>query len=463
MAKAEYFLDHRGFDSSVGTLILGVVAPVMDASEVIGIIKVNYKIKEIFDIISTSGTGETFESLLINSQGKVITYKGAFPDRKTSEKGKHLLNKVSSGWEEDKHDGRETIHAFSSVKTEIFTRIPVPGARKGISGEKWIPSIWHVFLEIEKDEIFTLVNSLRNILISIGCLVTILAIIIAIYVSRAISKPIESLMESVNRVSKGESWQEVKIHTTDEIGMLSRAFNEMIGELYATTVSRDRLVMEVKHRKLAEYQIKSTLKEKEALLKEIHHRVKNNLQVVSSMLNIQGRHFDDEKLKEIFKESQSRIKSMALVHEQLYQSQDISEINVLQYLRTLVANIFQSYVGSTSLIKLNLDIDNIILDIDSSLVLGLIVNELCTNSLKHAFPQGRSGKLCIEFSYTDGNYKLVVSDNGVGFPKNSNIENVTTMGLVLVGNMIKQINGTLKIDQTSGMKFSITFPQQSRH
>ena len=456
--KGRTFLDYRGFDKSVGTLILGVVVPVMDGSEVIGIIKVNYKIKEILDIISIASPGKTFESFLLNSQGDMIAYRGSFPKREISANERDLINKTKSGWEKDFHDGRDTIHAFSLVNSEIFTRIPSPGARKGISGEKWDPSIWYVFLEINRDEAFSSIRSISNMMILIGCLIAAAVIVIAIFISKAISGPIEALTKSVLRVGQGKGWQEVKIQSSDEIGVLSGAFNDMISELISTSVSRDRLIKEVKHREEAEKQIKVSLKEKDILLKEVHHRVKNNLQVVSSILNLQSAHIEDKKLKGIFQESQDRIRSMALVHDQLYQTKDISNISFPKYLRTLVGNIFASYTLSPSQVDLKIDVKDINFDIDTSIVLGIIVNELCTNALKHAFPDGRKGELKIDFKRSDNeNYLLTVSDNGAGLSEDLDMDKTNSMGFLLIKSMLKQLDGKLEIDRSSGTSFRITF------
>jgi PAS domain S-box-containing protein len=216
---------------------------------------------------------------------------------------------------------------------------------------------------------------------------------------------------------------------------------------------------EITARKHAEELIKKSLTEKEVLLKEVHHRVKNNLQVVNSMLNLQSNYIDDKKMKGIFMESQDRIRSMALVHEQLYQSKDLSSINVAYYLKSLKKNLFNTYKFATSLVQCNADIEEIKLNIDTAIPLGIIMNELCTNALKHAFQEGTRGELKVEFKHVGSdNCLLLVSDNGVGLPKDLDITNTESMGFLLIKSMIEQLNGSLQIEQGQGTTFKITFP-----
>ncbi len=218
------------------------------------------------------------------------------------------------------------------------------------------------------------------------------------------------------------------------------------------------IVRDITAQKLADEQIKASLKEKEVLLKEIHHRVKNNLQVVSSILNLQSGYIEDKKLQEVFRESQNRIKSMALVHEQLYQTSDLSNISFSEYVNALITNIFRSYAYSPSLVEFKADIEDIKIDIDTSIVLGLLLNELCTNALKYSFVDGRKGEFKVSFSQEDNNYILVVSDNGVGLPDGLDLEKAKSMGFLLVRSMITQLDGTLEVDSSSGTSFKITFP-----
>ncbi len=218
------------------------------------------------------------------------------------------------------------------------------------------------------------------------------------------------------------------------------------------------LQTEIAERKQAEEQIKASLKEKEVLLKEIHHRVKNNLQIISSLLKLQARSIKDIQTLEIFNESQSRIRTMALIHESLYQSNDLSKINFAEYLRKLAANLFRSYEITSSGIKQIINVDNVFLEIDVAVPCGLIINELVSNSLKYAFPSGNEGEVKIELcSEQNRHFTLIVSDNGIGLPKNLDLQETRTLGLQLVNNLVDQLEGSVEVDVNGGTEFKIQF------
>ena len=227
------------------------------------------------------------------------------------------------------------------------------------------------------------------------------------------------------------------------------------GSTFTTSIIRD-----VTERKKTEKELQKSLNEKEMLLKEIHHRVKNNLLIISSLLNLQSGYIKDEVSKNIFKESQNRAKSMALIHERLYRSTDLKRINFGDYIRTLSNELYNTYIIDISLIKLNVNVEDIMLDIDTSIPLGLIVNELITNSLKHAFPQGKHGEIDINFHLTDDKYLLEVRDDGIGFPKNINYKNVDSLGLRLVASLTEQIEGEIVFSNISGTSFKIIFREE---
>jgi len=217
---------------------------------------------------------------------------------------------------------------------------------------------------------------------------------------------------------------------------------------------------DITERTKMEEEIKKSLEEKEMLLKEIHHRVKNNLMVISSLLNLQSRYIKDKEALSIFKESQSRAKSMALIHEKLYSSTDLKRIDFGDYIRTLSSDLFQTYVADPSRIKMNINVENIMLDINTAIPLGLIVNELVSNSMKHAFPNGRNGELNIDFHTKDDNLVLMVSDDGVGFPEDLDYKNTDSLGLQLVNSLTGQIDGNIELDRSKGTAFKITFTEE---
>ncbi len=219
------------------------------------------------------------------------------------------------------------------------------------------------------------------------------------------------------------------------------------------------VALDITERKQAEEQIRESLKEKEVLLREIHHRVKNNLQIVSSLIEHQSEYIKDKNVIDMLTESQNRILSMSLVHEKLYQSKDLSKIDFNEYINDMVAELIQSYEVNGSKITLNMNIENIPMSIDFAIPCGLIINELVTNSLKHAFPPGTQGEINIAFHSTDQNMlELVVSDNGIGIPKDLDFRKTESLGLHLITTLAEnQLHGKINLNRSKGTEFQIKF------
>lgn len=210
-------------------------------------------------------------------------------------------------------------------------------------------------------------------------------------------------------------------------------------------------------RKLAEEITKRSLKEKELLLKEIHHRVKNNLQIIISLLKLQSKYVFDPRDLEIFNKSRSRVETMSLIHEKLYKSADISQIDIGNYLRELVSHLLKAYNLSNAQIDFIINADNILMTIDTAIPCGLIVNELINNILKHAFPEGYTGKIELNLRRSDENVILEVIDNGIGIPEAFELDKSDTLGMQLIDTLVKQLDGIIEIDRSSGTRFSIEF------
>ena len=214
---------------------------------------------------------------------------------------------------------------------------------------------------------------------------------------------------------------------------------------------------DITDRKQAEERIIASLHEKEVLLKEVHHRVKNNLGIISALLSLQSSYLNDEDLIKIFRDSQNRIKSMALIHENLYKSKDLDEIDFNEYANQLVSHLSQSYGDPMGKIKFKVNSENVYLNINTAIPCGMIINELVSNSLKYAFPDGRRGEICIDLSSKDDGFKLVVSDNGVGIKGDLNIKDSKTLGFRLIDTLIKQIHGEMKLNTINGIRCEIRF------
>lgn len=208
-----------------------------------------------------------------------------------------------------------------------------------------------------------------------------------------------------------------------------------------------------------ENELKKALEDKDVLMKEIHHRVKNNLMIMSSLLNLQSQYIEDEKTLTVFQDSQNRAKTMAMIHQKLYQSTDLKNIDFGDYIRNLTTELYQSMVMVFDNIKLEFNVEDIKVDLNMVVPLGLIVNELVTNSIKHAFPGDKYGTITLELYRKDKNIVLKVSDDGVGLPKNLDYKNADSLGLKLVNTLIRQINGELTVDKGQGAAFTLTFKE----
>lgn len=232
-------------------------------------------------------------------------------------------------------------------------------------------------------------------------------------------------------------------------------------ELKSHSEDISSLVEEIADRKNV---IETSLQEKEVLLKEIHHRVKNNLQVISSLLNLQSGAIKDENAFEVFRESQNRIKTMALIHEKLYQSNNLLKINLEEYVNDLIKNLYNSYNLGPDYLSLKVQVKNIYFNIDTAISLGLIINELISNSLKHAFTDRKieEGELQIIMdNFNSNKYCLIIKDNGKGLPEGFDLKNSPTLGLRLVNSLVSQIEGNIEINNNEGTEFKITFKTSS--
>jgi PAS domain S-box-containing protein len=218
-------------------------------------------------------------------------------------------------------------------------------------------------------------------------------------------------------------------------------------------------ILDITKRKRSEIRLKNTLDERELLIKEIHHRVKNNMQIISSLLNLQKAYLEGEEAINVLQESQNRVSSMAMIHEMLYQSENLTHINFTDYIQRLVSELISSYPIKDNITPI-IETDDINLNIETAAPFGLIINELVSNSIKYAFPHDKTGKISINLKYYDDKYKLTISDNGVGFPENLDFRNIeSTLGLKLVNSLVKQLDGSIDLDTSQGTKFTIKFKE----
>lgn len=262
---------------------------------------------------------------------------------------------------------------------------------------------------------------------------------------------------AVDMLKKGATDYVFKNNLTKLVPAIKRALTE-----------RD----ELNELKLSKIQLQKALEEKEMLLKEIHHRVKNNLMIISSLLELQSHYIKDKTDLDFFKESKNRADSMALIHERLYQSKDLKKIDFDNYIRTLTGDLFNAYVTDSDEITLIVNVEDIMLDINAAIPLGLIITELFTNSLKYAFPSSLENPLAIHENYgkednliyidfrkKEDEFTLIIKDNGIGFPKGLDYNNTDSLGLELVSSLTKQINGDINLNNSNGTEFKISFKE----
>jgi two-component sensor histidine kinase len=232
----------------------------------------------------------------------------------------------------------------------------------------------------------------------------------------------------------------------------------LIDEFAGITMMKWELESKERKRKEAEEYLKKSLAEKDVLLREVHHRVKNNMQIISSILRMQSRTIEDPKLKEFLQESQNRIHSMALIHENLYSNESLANIKFANYVQGLSGNIARTYANQQAIVRFDYQIEDAYLPIDIAIPCGLIINELISNSFKYAFKNSNKGTIGIYFNLLNNDkYQLTVFDDGTGIAKDLDITKTKSLGMKIIHKLVKQIDGELETDFSNGTKFIIKF------
>jgi len=248
------------------------------------------------------------------------------------------------------------------------------------------------------------------------------------------------------------------IHKMGHIVFLERSGTPVLDEM-GNFLGYRGVDTDITERKLAEEHLRKSLREKEILLRELHHRTKNNMQVISSLLDLHSINIEDKNILNVIKEVQNRIKSIALVHEKLYQAKDLSDVNLKDYITDFAGMLLKSYEGTKGRVSLKVDVDDIFLSLDTITPCGMIISELLSNSLKYAFPGNRKGKITIHCHLTDyGEVKLRIGDNGIGLPERLDFRNTKTLGFKLICKLAEnQLRGTIELESRKGAVFLIKF------
>lgn len=280
----------------------------------------------------------------------------------------------------------------------------------------------------------------------------------SILVARRLMKPLSELSSVVSGIVHGESPEKAPVGGRDEVDTLAEAFNALMDEFNAVRSAKESLIREVEDHKELEQQIRGCLEEKETILKEVHHRVKNNMATVSSLLRMQSNQTEDQKTREILQDSHNRLNAMSLIHESLTVTDDENSIDIRNYLVDLIGGIQRSYATRQEPASFDLDIDSFLIDTKRATTLGLIVNELVTNSLKHA--SGKEGRINVTISLKKNREEgiLTVLDNGPGFPSGFDWQATNTLGLSLVKMLVEnQLEGKITRSDNKGATFTVQF------
>ncbi|MBZ0107740.1 MAG: HAMP domain-containing protein [Candidatus Scalindua rubra] len=314
-----------------------------------------------------------------------------------------------------------------------YKGVPVLGSALFVPEANWV-----IIAEKSVKEAFLPLTKIKYIFVFSGGGVFFLVLFLGFVISAKMNVIIKKMTEGIKRIANGNLEHPIAIgKRNDEIGEVVESFNSMTIKL------------------------KELLNEKELLMREIFHRVKNNMQVISSLLSLQCKYIKDEKYIEMVKESQDRIKAMALIHENLYRSKDLSNIDFNDYVKSLVNGLLLSYKMDTNKITLKINIKTFFFAIETAIPCGLIINELISNSLKYAFPEGRDGEINISLRSLDNDeLEIIVSNDGVNFPNDLDFRDTESLGLRLVTNLAEnQLHGKIELNRSKGTEFKIRFKE----
>jgi two-component sensor histidine kinase/HAMP domain-containing protein len=428
----------------------------------------------LWDVVSQIRVGNYGRSFIVNREGQVI----AHTDYEQVLAGQVVaLQELAAAWE-------QSGEVWSGWRRNLDGQM-VASTAAAIQGTNWL-----IVTELPlREAYFRSLNAIWQLVLGMGVLGFFTIALIGEFMNLFFLQPVDALRQGAQRLGRGEMDFRLAAQRQDELGQVMDAFDEMAGrlqmqrgaleqhaaEVQALNVSLEARVAhrtaeltelnqtlqrEVTERTQAENQARASLAEKEILLKEVHHRVKNNLQVISSLLNLQMAKTHDKNAGELLTDSQGRIRSMALIHEKLYQSSDLAHVNLCSYVRDLAGALFRSYRVSLMQVKLEIEAEDVYLTVDQAVPCGLALNELVANALKHAFPGGRSGTILIQISEErPGQVRLMVKDDGIGFPEGLDIATAPSLGLQLVNNLALQLDGALEMRRGQGSMFILTFPK----
>ncbi|MHC4540828.1 MAG: sensor histidine kinase [Planctomycetota bacterium] len=367
----------------------------------------------------------------------------------------------------------EALVELANFRTVTEKRLAEAGAVSGETEQTYhatFANLMGKFDNVETALQQVIRRDLRNFRILQTVLIIVcvlLAVVVGIVVSRFIHRQIndELRLRAANQQLRAHEQQLRAANQQLSAGeqQLRAANQQLRASEQQLRAANQQLIASEQQLRATNQQLKTSLEEKEVLLREIHHRVKNNLQVVVSLLSLQSENVQDDEAARLFRESQLRVKSMALLHEQLYETENLAHINLGDYVRHLTDELRCSYGADAQEIRFKIDVEDVFPGIDKAVPCALIINELVSNCLKHAFPGDRAGEIRIGLdSDEQGNCALSVSDDGAGFAQDVELTDARTFGLKLVSILAEQLQGAVILDQSAGTSFRISFPGQQR-
>ncbi len=461
--KGLVFFDDRGYDDSVGDYVLGVVVPLRRGDEIVGMLKCNLRVLgAVSAILHDKQAKGADKTQLTRSGGLIIYEEGQAPlSTRVSEALRQHFKVRAAGAVLLEAPPFERFAGFSPVGLTTGTQGYGFGGKaqsidhqKGNQGE-----LWWVVKTRPKARVQALVRRTAGMLFLIGLALSAILAVIALFMGRRMARPIQNLADAAQKIGQGQFDKRIDIHARDELGDLARAFNHMADELQRTTASRKDLEREIAERKQAEASLHKALEDKKTLMREIHHRVKNNMQVISALLRMHGRRTDDAALQITFNECQDRITAMALIHEALYESEDLARIDFKIYLRRLCRHLSQAHEARGKEIALMVDHCDVALDMDQGVAVGMLIAELVSNAFKHAFSPGQVGAVSVRMTNTGSEtIELTVADDGRGLPPDFDIEKPHSLGLrLVVAAVTRELRGSIRVEQNGGTRFVIQF------
>ncbi|MBT4288451.1 MAG: HAMP domain-containing protein [Deltaproteobacteria bacterium] len=415
--------------------IISLIKPITYQNVTVGFIGIDLKVSALQSLISDSAIlGEKGKLAILDSGGTVLISTD-------EEMTKHENGSISlNGADFNKKLLMQGKQFYIQLPESIKLFLPFSLGHSDL--------LWLTIL-IPKNQMVAEALHLTIKLIAVGVFCITLSLVIIWFLSGFISNPLKNLVHNVKKIASGDYGRVIEYYPAcGEIGSLTSAFNNMSIKIQQRDVAQ----------KKSEEKIKTSLIEKSVLIDEIHHRVKNNMNVVSSLLKLQADSIEDDRTKSILKESQNRIYTMSAIYETIHDSENLSEIDLKKYLSKIVNFIFQTYSVNLAQVKLQTDIEEIPISINQASPLGLTVNELILYSLKYAFPDERKGEISVIMKKLDKEFQLTVIDNGVGMLNELDWKKSNILGLKLVRTLVEnQLDGSVEMESNNGTKFTIKF------